>query len=242
MSYYSLIYGSVFEEIKMVYPDIEYVDDEPLIKIYSLPLYGCNKCDDEENMIVGIEYGRIYNLYENAKYTYDNKMQISDATIPDKIKHIFDQKYPNIKGKYYAVIQNVYTSHYVSGLIMYGYWILSENVLDLDTEILLGDVIYSYNDIDNEYDIIQCGHNMKHTPSKKFIGKILSYLDETETGECCESLAKKFRKINSTENIEILSTEDLHLSLNELAGAPLHIRFSPAPMIAVIQTMCHCCT
>src|SRR5205814_4568518 len=111
MSYHILIYGVTAKTVNN-----EVIS--PFNK-YSLPMYG-NSTKGE--VFIGYEYDRINGLYDIPRTT-DSCLQLSSKKVPGEIKKQFKELYPDSKPKTYALIQNVYTSHYADGKIMFGYWV-----------------------------------------------------------------------------------------------------------------------
>ena len=119
---------------------------------------------DGGGTFIGFEYGKIYGLYDNLHYSYDS-LTLGNFAVPDFIKTQFKIAYPNLNAKCYAIIQDVYTSHYANGNIMYGYWISTD-----DDEIVDElDELCTLHDLDDMECFYPC-HNMKHIPGQYFIG------------------------------------------------------------------------
>jgi hypothetical protein len=234
-SYHILIYGcyvadNVNDTIKCVAP----------FKEYYTPMYGR---DDGGLKFVGIKFDRIDKLFQN--YTHDsNILAISTSEPSQAIKDLWKVTYPNIEGKCYCLIQNVYTSHYADAYVMYGYWF---NVKD-DPNIDVSDEIWRIRGA--EYDgmmILDPGHNQCDSgqmPAPFFYGKILKELHSNEAEDYCELLAENVRKIYTSDNIKIPTRSECIGSIIEHANLPdpKLISLSDAPEITIITGMCYCCT
>lgn len=221
LPHHKFIYGALVDPA-------EICEVEPFKKYY-LPLYG-NPHSGE--CIIGFEYNRVYGLYDNLHYSY-TKLNIVDNEVPNDIITLFEKCYPNLKGTTHAIIQDVYTSHYASGVIMCGYWILNEYDYVNDE---LFDISMKETFLDNL--TIHClGHNMKDCPSQYFIGRILSHLSSNEAEDNHHDLAEELSQTYT--QISIPSKDKI---LSELHKISTDITISIIPSIVLLQTMCYCCT
>jgi len=226
--HHKLIYGATVEEIEKNHLIVP-LTIEPFQK-YTLPMYGAPDGGDDE--FIGFEYGRIYGLYDNLHYAYDGSLKLTNCSVPSSIKELFNITYPLVIGKCYAIIQDVYTSHYANGNIAYGYWIFTDNDETCDK---LSDM--SYNESTGDINVLCPGHNMKNIPSQYFYGKIIKRLPENECSDDCEKLAKQLCK--SYTSINIPSRDNM---LEELHQIDPNIKLSTIPIIVLLEGMCYCCT
>lgn len=196
-------------------------------KMYYIPFYGKKDCEDLR--YVGIEFGTVESPFDNPFYDSKSlqitKLKPSESTI-NKMKSLYDKK--NLKC--HALIQDVYTSHYVAGSIYCGYWINNLNKSkELDSEKLKDHIISSNI---GDYSCVDISHNLTDAISATcFVGTQLSnnfvpfeFNDEDEPGHnFYKMLTKKYKK----NLLKIKFTNDIMTS---------------NLCIAFVPKMCHCCT
>lgn len=226
-SYHLLIFGSIIDD-----DEYKNVKETELFKKYALPMYG-NPYGGEK--FIGFEYGRIYGLYDKVHYTYGDTLSFTSATVPDNIKSLFEETYPTLKGTCHAIIQNVYTSHYTSGSIMYGYWINQINNEDKILDIVYGAEMETYG---YDIQIKEIGHNMSNSV-QFFIGVNIKEFVANEGDRDHEKLAEQLTKAYSTTNSK-LPERDVILRI--LRNIDPQINLSQLPMLCLLQNMCYCCT
>jgi hypothetical protein len=223
MSHHVLIYGAYAKKNTIVVSPF---------KKYTLPMYGDS---NKGESFIGIKYGKIDKLYKNYTSNEHNLLLLcSEPSL--EIKKLFSRIYPDLEGDCHALIQNVYTSHYASGVIAYGFWIYPKNeeVLDLLNE-------ESFFLSKQDMGVIPVSHIMeKSTPSAYFYGKVITVLKPLEEpADDCKKLAKKLSKL-----YEPVAISDYCSSTTSLAKKIKTNEFflHKYPEIAVISTMCYCCT
>jgi hypothetical protein len=215
-SHHKLIWGSVIDR------DLN-IKETALFKKYSLPIYGI---PDKGEHFIGFEYGRINGLYDHLHYCYEGELQFTRSEVPDGIRELFEKTYPELTGSRHAIIQNVRNSHYASGRVMHGYWILND-MCDVEGSKLGHDLM-----------VLSIDHNMSHTnstPSHALIGINLAFFEQDDS----EELADKLSRLYSSRNSKLPSREDVLRILHTIHP---DIRISEIPMLCLIQTMCYCCT
>lgn len=203
-----------------------------IFRSYSLPMYG----SADDTVYIGYEYGRINGLYDEYKQINENG-KICEFSVPQKIKDLFKILYPGETPKCYALIQNVYTSHYCYGSVVYGYPIIAKSGNKDDLyEILVEDC----NSKDDDGMVIissdGMGHNMKNLPSQYIYGKAKE-LVVCEDEDDCEELALQ---LTSTHIRPTLESRDV--LLERLSDYSTDITLAAEPIFTIYQQMCYCCT
>lgn len=227
--HHKLIYGASIENLKKVNKQVSVI--APFQK-YTAPM---NSNDTVE--FIGFEYGRVCGLYDSLHYSYENELQLCAESVPDSIIGSFADYYPGVTGKSYAIIQDVYTSHYVWGTIMYGYWITTNN------KKVTGELCDL--ELDKKWKNVEIklpGHNMKDLPGDLFIGKSLGELSQCEDNDVRDyyKLAKQICKTYMIDNETNLPSRNTILKRLHKVNSKIDI--SIIPQIALIQNMCYCCT
>ena len=208
--------------------------DGNLFKHYSLPMYGGDS-EDMSKQFIGFCIDSIYGIMDNYKAYYSGHLQFSTASVPEFIKDEFKNNFPEeITPKCYALIQNVYTSHYCYGSIIYAYEIdtskLGDEVYDIDIEtIRIKSDIYTISK--------SGGHNMEKSPDY-FIGNIIEDLETCEDHESCEKLADQLMKPYHIP-MQLSSKSEL---INEIKEIDYRLTLSKYPVLTFIECMCYCCT
>ena len=229
--HYKLIYGACVEmtSTQCVAPNII----EPFQR-FDLP-----KRDDFGYYFIGFQYGTVEGPYEKLQYAYGS-LKLSSSTVTQSIKDAFWETYPELalKAKTYAIMTNVYTTTYVTGRVMYGYWIHGYD--NDETDDALSDLRGNNHAFVDNIFVEPPDHNTKNAISKYFIGKELALIDNNADcePEMCHIQAKQLTK--TYRPCESFPSREILLSLLHKIDPKLTL--SPFPMIAVIQTMCHCCT
>jgi hypothetical protein len=121
--HHKLIYGVAIKKTKLgqIVPKLPF-------QCYTLPKNGKN--DGADFVIMGLEYGRIYGVYDGLHEVFGcgkSKLQFNKYDVPDEIVSLFKKTYPNHKAGKYAIIQNVRSYDQDAGIIMYGYWVTIGN-------------------------------------------------------------------------------------------------------------------
>ena len=223
-SHHKLIYGSLIEKDK-------YIQETDLFKIYSLPIYGYPRKGDH---FIGFEYGRINGLYDYLHYSYEGELKFTQCEVPNVIKQLFKDNYPDLVGSCHAIIQNVRNSHYASGNVMYGYWIITD-----DEDYLINAI---GEDLGHDLTIESVGHNMQDTnsiPSNFFVGITTERFASNEDEDDHQHLAKQLSGSYSFKDCKLPSREDILIVLHKIHP---NLNITSIPMICLIQNMCHCCT
>lgn len=262
MSFHRLIYGDYIEE-----KELENIKEYHPFKIYRLDKYG----DKSGDAYIGFEFGIVNGLYEKLNWVYDGCLNLTNgADVPKSIIEKFSNLYPNKKGNYYALIDNVkYTSHYVNGMVMYGYKILledgednnqnGENKSDDEKNIckIENSNEESEENIDNETDDLD--EILNELESLDVDDIKLNLLDfggahnagspgifigkilcVLDTNECPDSSNELYKQLTTSyKPVNLPSREKI---LSSLKNINTNITISELPMLFMNQTMCHCCT
>lgn len=213
--HHKLIYGAAIKnkvECKMI---------EPFQK-FTLP-----KRDGSDHYFIGFQYGQVDLLYDKLHSGYGESFTVCHSKPSQEIKDLFKQCYPDLKTTTYALFQNVYTSLFSNGVIMYGYWISNFDYDGLYT-IQKMEVCVPAHTMENKYS------------DKQFIGIILTELPsfEDQNPKDLHKVAKKLTK-RYKKPIDLARRSNL---LTELSAIDPEAELSPFPMFAVIPLACHCCT
>lgn len=234
--YHSLIYGVAMHKDKV---DIKPI--HPFRKFIS-PMYGNDNGGNE--VYIGFEYDRIYDLYKHMKPIYNGKLSFSQATPPQSIIDLFNETYPSKTGTIFALIQDVYTSHYVDGIIITGYPInkpIIENKdsdEDEDFDYMIDNATYITDEYGCRIFNVGAGHNM-NTPFTFFYGKEIANLPTNEDSNEAHTLAKTLNTVYEFKSTDLPTREDCLKKIHKIDS-----RFSlnELPIMVMIQTMCYCCT
>lgn len=177
-SYHILIYGA------------EVDDDQDIKVIYPFKEYRTIMSSKETGIkFIGIQFDKIDGLFEN--YTHHPNLLILSKSEPAQyIKNLWEELYPSIEGKCYALLRNVQHSHYANGHVAYGYWVNSkdDNVCDSLSDNH-GNIINGLTLSSIEHD--QCSN----VPTPYFYGEILGILSDNEDHDDCENLADAIMRI-----------------------------------------------
>lgn len=226
--HHKLIYGVSVKNLKKINKKVPIIAP---FKKYTAPMNSNTTTE-----FIGLEYGRVCGLYDSLHYSYGNELQLCTETVPDFFIELFEKCYPGVTGKSYAIIQDVYTSHYVYGTIMYGYWITAQaNIVDELCDLKL-DKKWKNTEIKLP------GHNMKDLPGELFIGISLGELSQCEDNDSRDyfKLAKQIcKKYTLDDEPDILSRNTILKLLHTINP---EIDISIIPQIALIQNTCYCCT
>lgn len=220
-----LVYGFSINE----YDKTDYELDEN-VKIYNIPFYG--DYNSKTLRYVGIQFGEIKSVFDYFHYSPD-ALQITKLTLDEQKKEQFDKKYGKITPQYQALIQNVYTSHYVSINMYCGYFVKKKNPSQSDYEENIDD--YVEENID-DLEIVHVSHNITDMDTffKQyiFIGKpiteyeIFDFSDGDNPGNTFYNILKTRYSAND-HNIRVIFKPDV-VNLEKI--------------IAFIPEMCYCCT
>lgn len=220
-SYHSLIYGSQITE---------QIEETELFKKYSL----------SDDHYIGFEYGRVYGIYDNLHYTYQGVLQLTQCEVPEKIKILFKETYPNLEGSSYALIQNLWDTsyHYViggeetkyvdpcyyrPGVIVHGYWIKDYKSDEWDQNIFEA----SFFPLSHNLEIIGIGDNMENRPSDYMIGMRIDEIDG-DPKKAFEQLSTPYCHIDSN----IPSRDKV---LNVLHEIHSDIQITAIPMLCFVE-------
>lgn len=234
-SHHKLIYGSIIDKD-------ECIQTTDLFKRYSLPIYGY---PEEGEHFIGFEYGRINGLYDHLHYTYQGELTFTQAQVPEEIKRLFKETYPELIGSCQAIIQNVRNSHYTSGNLMYGYWIITKKDEYDDWHDEIFDISSGADFTDGNklgLEITSVGHNMEDTntmPSEFLIGMRIATFTANEGEGDHQDLAKQLSKSYSSDGSGLPSRNEILVILHRIHP---DIQITLIPMLCLVQQMCYCCT
>jgi len=214
-------------------------NDDGIFKHYFLPMYG-SPCYDK--VVFGFEYGRVNSLYSSETFVYNGHLCFTTAKPPNEIVEELRTKYPGKQINNYAMIQDVYTSHYTSADVVFGYWVDTSNLMDHTDEgenlyEKLSDLTWKDDGVDGAQLIdTSSGHNIPGQATF-IIGKRIGKLPSTETIDECvhleEALSKKYYTCPLPDKDAL---EEYVKKINP--GLKLH----RLPVLTLVQNMCYCCT
>jgi len=203
--------------------------DKKFIDVFYRPMYGKPL---EEEPYIGFEYDRVGDIFKDCMSIMNGKFQLSGATPPDDVVDFYKKYYPNKELRKFALIQEVHTSHYVSGHIMFGYTI---KVHDENCEL---DVHTHYDDIDL--------YGIDHVSKRDynfFIGKEIEYFNGIEQPEDAVLFAEFIHKVYKPIKENLLSRQDvIKILQNRYELNESEMTLSDFPILTFIPTMCYCCT
>lgn len=239
MSYHILIYGAPLREIMDKIPNLELSEDS-IFKRYWLPMYGR---EDGGETFIGYQYNVIRGLYDKLHKSTTHTLRINNHKVSNEIRNEFKKEYPGVRGRKVALIQNVYTSHYATACVAYGYFIATRSDTDLDnldTEAMSDKpmIVDGVN-----LNVIEVAHDMADNLNKNytryFYGRIIEKFVALEDGETDpEKLAKQLNKLY--KSVKLPSKQVMESQLQTIAeNSNLYGNY---PILAVLETMCHSCT
>lgn len=193
--------------------------------------YLSNPNKDGSDDFIGFEYDRIYGLYHNYRYSYNDTLQISNNSVPDSIVELFAKTYPGVKANTYAFIEDKYKHSLTSADVIFGYWIFSDNGYSDDISGV------NFETIDNDMQVYCPAHTMRNNPSDYFVGKSVGYLSYTFDPKSCHELEKKLHE--EYKSVDIPSKRKI---LGLLREDDPDVTLSKLPMLVLLQGNCYCCT
>ena len=193
------------------------------VKLYHIPFCGDKECNNI--LYVGIEFGKVPNILDKLyKVDINEKLQITNDKPSIKIINKMGNLYPGKELKCYAILQNIYTSHYVSGEIYAGFLCNhNDNIFDINL---------------NGFTTINVSHNI--CDDKIFVGKQLSkdyecFEEDDDTGL---PGIKLYEMLTTTYSYEGDASD-----FNEVMDNQQLKDFKKSKlMIAFVPSMCYCCT
>lgn len=190
----------------------------PLFKIYHPHLYSR---PDTNQRYVGFDYGHVKNLYTDPPFVYAGELCLSTAKPPIEVIDICHELFSGIQMKQYALLQDVYTSHYANGCIAFGYWI-NNHYFETD-EIHVGE---------HKLDFIVPAHTLEREATI-FLGVILDWIvaveDEDDSCQSVNTIHKPYYPVSLPSRDKIIK-------------ALKDGKLSPLPVLTFIPLNCHCCT
>lgn len=191
---------------------------------------------------IGFTYDIIPSIFDTPSFVYGGEYCISNAAPPHGVVETYKKFFPKyIPSSIYILDGDIYTSHYVHGDIMYGFF------FNISYE---GDEIHKSFLLDeNKFDIRAISHNL-NCKYKYFVGVTLNSIDGVEIPDtsiengkkCHEKYNFKYMKPISHLKNEIIKhilkhaedvtyhTEDYNMDMHEY------------PILGFIPQMCYCCT
>lgn len=216
-------------KIIFVYGCEGHLPENEWFKNYTLPMYGKDSEEDDQKCH-GFVFNTIVSPYDYFPHVYQGSLQLNSSVPPTQVIEQFNALYDG-EAKIFAYIQNVYTSHYVSGSFLYGYEIDQIDEDDIDKLIKL------------EEKLTVKGLTFQpsaHNQGKRFfIGKEEENVGGYEANEFAEDNALKLsRKYDVSESNTVMEDEILTF----LSDNNIKCRLSLLPMLIFVQTMCYDCT
>ncbi len=200
------------------------------LKQFYIPMYGTN----DSNKVYGFEFGRINELFDNPSFVYNGELRLNTALPPVEIIDMYTKHFPKVKMHSHAMIQNVYTSHYACGSIMYGYWFEIEDKdddgyqyeIEITTDITLDD---------NKIEFVNVSHTCMVGNTNRFCGIELCYIGGVE---CSDDMIEWHNMFSRTyKPVKILTPEEIEKRCDAIIKITLKY-----PILTFIPTMCYCCT
>jgi len=216
-----LVYGFSIEEDD----ETDYELDEN-IKMYNIPFYG--DANAKNIRYIGIKFGEVKSVFDHLHYSVD-AVQITKLKLKKSERRKFDKKYPDKKIQNQAIIQGIYTSHYVSVNMYCGYFVkkISDDELEIED--------YVEENIDN-LEIVNISHNITDKDSffneYIFIGKCLTNYETFEFTDECEP-GNKFYNILKTRY-----STDYYDARVKFKSDVINLE----KIIAFVPEMCYCYT
>ncbi len=217
--------GDLLPKIKAIYPFRE----------FWLDMYG-----KHDTRFIGFEFGKVSGIFDNPPAVYEGELCFTKADVPGKIVDNFKAKYPNQEAEKYAIIQDVYTSHYACGSIVYGYKIIQNK--DDDDETVEDALFHGTWEKFGEMQLLRFSHNAENGDAYVYtIGNVVEEFVTCEVPEECpqlfEQLTKNYTKTNLSEKgiIKQKLVSCLEIDYDS-------IELSYLPMLMFVPTMCYCCT
>jgi hypothetical protein len=211
-------------------------------ELFKLSYYGTT--DGSDVAYVGIEFGTIYKLFKDTHHD-DKELVLTTLKPTDEIMIKMQKLYPDKDLHCRAIIQNVYTSHYIYGNIWCGYWYEplqnSDTYDDFDNMFrnhIKEDFKYDHNKTATvKYEYTTVAHTF-HNDKHMFVGKILREFEcfenfncadealENEPGYCFYKMLTEKYKITD-QTFELTFDYNVMVSKKVIAFVPMH---------------CDCCT
>jgi len=212
----------------------------PLDTFY-LPMYGTY----QNEPYYGFEYTTVCGLFESPPYVVVSGKNCCDglsivtADPPKQIANLYQKHFPNLKPHSFALIDNVYTSHYATGDIMFGFFCKDKDIYDAnDLEVhawnsgVVAEIAHCYkNKNNNDFDYF-CGIKLFEggggieCPEDAI--KFAEMLQRRHVVPKRHRNVRKFKEFLRTK----LFSEDIH-----------SYKFQTEyPVITFVPQMCHCCT
>jgi hypothetical protein len=200
---------------------------------------------------LGITYDIIPSIFDQPSFVYGGEYCISKAAPPPAAVEIYQKFFPGyIASSIYILDGDIYTSHYVSGDIMYGFFF---NISDVDCSLYSCEYVYETLVLDDNIFVIRnIAHNLK-SKYRYFAGIVLDSIDgveqpndSIENGERCH---KKY-DLSTLNPIDHLKNEIAAYLINHLKNDNSShvnslidcVEIHPYPILGFIPGMCYCCT
>lgn len=198
------------------------------LKLFSMPMYGNSTSISKS--ILGMKYGSIPGFYDQITTFDSTTVNIHDELVENSVKKRFGSD--DSRPKCYALVSGVYTSHYVAGVLMVGFWI------DYDrSNFEIEDKLFEATFEDNpSFSIVNPSHVINNRGY--FIGKVLGMFGQTEDYRDCEKLAIQLTQKWEIPTLTINDVLDMSEYVVDNFGGTLRGKQSTV----FIPTMCHCCT
>ena len=198
---------------------------------------------------VGVTYDILQSVFNHPTFVYSGEFCMSTAEPQQSVVRSYKKFFPKyVPSKIYILDGDIYTSHYVAGEIMYGFFfnVNSDEYIDGNIRV---------NDID--FRISQVGHNLE-SKYDKFIGICLDSVDGVDSPVVSMENANVFHNKFSFANIadkyghiddmkDFIKKEIIDLYIDMQAdgdgdGSVIDVDIHDYPIIGFIPQMCYCCT
>ncbi len=220
---------------------------------------------DCKKILIGIEYDRILNLFDELHFSHGKHLQLSKKKISPEMITLFKKNYPDKIANTYAVFSDRDDEitgkfrersswRHQEGRIMYGYWVSVENTTKINYDVIT-ECMWGIDGI--TFSIWVPGHNLQHR-HQMFCGIVLADInyDETDAQKWSSFVSKKYEVdkthvLPSESEIRKVIVEDsLAIDWDYEMNGYKHpgkldsdlITITKKPMIAFIPRNCYCCT
>lgn len=216
MSVHKLIYG-FFADAK----SIDISCRRP-IQIFYPKMYGEY---DKEYMYVGILLETYDGLFDDCIEPCNKLKFFKSRSISWKTRHIMEKAFPNETFDIYCLLDNVYTSHYACGNIMYGFYLkIAKN--DIDKARAHDELVY-----------LEC--NQRINDNVFFYGINVCCIEGLDSPDVSKKPSHRLAKqLTKTYNVKKLKLPALDLTVLD----NLTYKKISHTGLSFIQTMCYCCT
>ena len=196
---------------------------------------------------IGVTYNIIRSVFDHPTFVYGGEFCMSYSEPQSSVIELYQKFFPNyIPSKIYILDGDIYTSHYVYGDIMYGFY------FNVTLETYIGSENTKINNID--FKIYDVGHNL-HSKYTKFVGISLDSVSGVDEPVISMENANVFhKKYNYSEIVQQYG--DLYKMKDDIVKAiiefysdsedhyneDIQVDIHEYPILGFVPLMCYCCT